>query len=256
MNGVVAPRPLASVAGPPQAGHKARALFAGLLLVALVCGALGVWQVQRRAWKLDLIARVESRIHAAAVEAPAAGEWPRVSAARDAYRRVQARGVYLPGHDTPVQAATTLGGGHWVLSPLRRDDGSIVLVNRGFLPGGRSALDAPAAAPPAGPVTVTGLLRVSEPGGAFLRANDPARQRYTSRDVVLIAEARGLGAVAPYFIDADAAAAPMPGAPVGGLTVVAFRNPHAVYALTWFTLAAMAVAGAVFVRRVPRGGGD
>ena len=85
--------------------------------------------------------------------------------------------------------------------------------------------------------TVVGLLRLSEPDGGFLRANDPAGDRWFSRDVAGIAKARGLsGPVAPYFIDADAT--PNPGGwPRGGLTVVRFANSHLIYALTWFGLA-------------------
>jgi surfeit locus 1 family protein len=89
-------------------------------------------------------------------------------------------------------------------------------------------------------VTVTGLLRVSEPGGAFLRSNDPAADRWYSRDVAEMARARGLDRVAPYFLDADAAPN-RGGYPVGGLTVVHFRDPHLVYALTWFALAALSL---------------
>ena len=40
---------------------------------------------------------------------------------------------------------------------------------------------------------MTGLLRMSEPGGAFLRSNDPAADRWFSRDVAAIAASRGLG---------------------------------------------------------------
>jgi surfeit locus 1 family protein len=67
--------------------------------------------------------------------------------------------------------------------------------------------------------------------------------------VAAIALARHWGAVAPFFIDAeagaeaarDAAAAPsgQAGAPVAGLTVIAFRNDHLLYAITWYTLALM-----------------
>ena len=72
---------------------------------------------------------------------------------------------------------------------------------------------------------VTGLVRSTEPGGAFLRSNDPVADRWYSRDVAAIAEAKRLSPVAPYFIDADAT--PNPGGyPVGGLTIVAFRNSH------------------------------
>ncbi len=94
--------------------------------------------------------------------------------------------------------------------------------------------------------TVTGLLRITEPGGGFLRHNDPAAERWYSRDVQAIAAARGLADVAPYFIDAERAAAGARDGPPGpgpGLTVLAFPNSHLVYAITWYALALM-VAGA------------
>jgi len=93
---------------------------------------------------------------------------------------------------------------------------------------------------PSGEVTVTGLLRISEPHGGFMRANQPALGRWYSRDVAAIARARGLPSVAPYFIDADAH--PNAGGwPRGGLTVVRFTNSHLAYALTWFVLAKMSL---------------
>ena len=95
--------------------------------------ALGTWQVQRRAWKLDLIARVEQRVHAPAVPAPGPAQWPEVTAAADEYRHVTATGTFLDTSQTLVQAVTDLGAGYWVLTPLQAADGSIVLVNRGFV---------------------------------------------------------------------------------------------------------------------------
>lgn len=102
-----------------------------------------------------------------------------------------------------------------------------------------------------GPVTVIGLLRISEPNGAFLRANDAAAGRWYSRDVEAIAAACGLAGAAPFFIDADATPNPG-GSPVGGLTVVAFSNNHLIYALTWFGLVALSALGAVLVLRSAR----
>lgn len=207
--------------------------LAGLVVVAALAG-LGTWQVQRLAWKRDLIERVETRIHAAPAPAP-----DTVTAEADAYRRVAATGVLLHDRATLVQAVTALGGGFWVLTPLRAGDGRTILVNRGFVPSDRR--DPAAWAPASEPVTIAGLIRMSEPGGAFLRSNDPAANRWYSRDVAAIAAARGLPEVAPYFIDAEAAPSPG-GLPVGGLTVVDFPNNHLVYAITWFVLAAMTLA--------------
>lgn len=215
------------------------AALLGLAGLAGIAGllALGTWQLERRVWKHELIARVESRIHAAPVAAPGSAAWPAIGAG-DAYRRLRVTGHFLHGQETLVTAATEHGSGYWVLTPLVSGDGFTVLVNRGFVPPERRDPATRAAGQTAGVVTVTGLLRLAEPGGGFLRANDPGAGRWYSRDVAAIAAAHGLGGAAPYFIDADAA--PNVGElPIGGLTVIAFPDNHLVYALTWFALAAM-----------------
>jgi surfeit locus 1 family protein len=218
--------------------------LAAILLVACLA-ALAVWQVHRRAHKLELIARVEARIHAAPTPAPDPGRWTDISAAADEYRRVVARGDWVEDRSVLVQAVTELGGGYWVMTLLARDDGTTVLVNRGFVPADKR--DPASWRPPSpGSVTVMGLLRMSEPGGGFLRANDPAANRWFSRDVAAIAALLGLAKVAPYFIDAERAPGES-GLPIAGLTVIAFSNNHLVYALTWGALALMAAAGAIFV---------
>jgi surfeit locus 1 family protein len=240
-------------------------LFAGFF-------ALGSWQVKRLQWKLDLIERVNQRVHAPAVPAPGPALWPNVTARSDEYRHVTVSGSFLPEFSTRVQASTELGSGFWLLTPLCNADGSIILVNRGFVPakaddfnpqasrpGATAEACAKAATAPRS--TVTGLLRISEPGGGFLRRNDPAGEHWYSRDVQAIAAARGLSRAAPYFIDAEAtrdnAAAPRgqaPGEerPVAGLTVIAFHNSHLVYALTWYALALMVAGAGVWLVRDER----
>ncbi len=209
---------------------------------------LGTWQLQRRVWKLDLIARVNQRVHAAPVAPPGPGQWATVTADRDAYRHVRLAGEYLNDKETLVQAVTVDGPGFWVLTPLQTPQGYVVLVNRGFVPPERTAPSSRASGQIAGPTTVSGLLRVSEPHGGFLHSNSPGENRWYSRDVAAIAAARGLNNVAPYFVDADATANPG-GWPVGGLTVIAFPNSHLIYAITWFTLAAMVAVGGGYAIR-------
>ena len=217
-----------------------RGVFAAAaLIVAVALAALGVWQLERRVWKHELVAAVEARIHAAPVAAPGPGAWDAVDAKDDAYRRVTATGTFSHDRETLVQAVTDRGPGFWVLTPLETP-GFTLLVNRGFVPKDRREAKARAAGNVAARVTVTGLLRMTEPEGAFLRSNDPAADRWFSRDVAAIAKARGLGNAAPYFVDADAK--PNPGGyPVGGLTVVRFPDNHLVYALTWFALCALSL---------------
>jgi surfeit locus 1 family protein len=226
----------------------ALALLGTLALLAFsALVALGNWQVHRRAWKLDLIERVDARIHAPPVALPALGTWPAIQAGADEYRRVQATGTFLYDQEALTQATTSLGAGFWVMTPLRMRDG-VLLVNRGFVPADRRDRASRAAAEQPGEATVTGLIRMSEPKGGFLRTNDPAADRWHSRDVEEIAASRGLQGVAPFFVDADASPN-AGGLPVGGLTVVSFPNSHLVYAVTWYVLALMVAAAAAYVAR-------
>jgi surfeit locus 1 family protein len=229
-------------------------LGAALFFAGLV--ALGSWQVQRLAWKQDLIARVDARLAAAPVPPPPPSEWRAVDKAGYEYRKLRLRGRFDHGRETLVGASTELGTGFWVITPLQITSGEWLLVNRGFVP---PELADPARRPPAGAqdaeVELTGLLRLSEPRGRLWQHNDASAGRWYSRDVPAIAAARGLsGAIAPFFVDAMAAS-PSGAEPVwprAGLTVVRFSNNHRVYALTWFALAAMVLVATGYLLREER----
>jgi surfeit locus 1 family protein len=130
------------------------------------------------------------------------------------------------------------------VTPLRTATGDYVLINRGFISPELRLSVTHRRGPPWVAAHVCGLLRMSEPHGAFLHHNEPSREAWYSRDVRAIALARGLplSNVAPYFIDADAT--PNPGGwPVGGLTIIHFDNNHLLYAITWYALALMMAGG-------------
>lgn len=249
--------------------RKTLRVSAAILAVLMFAGffALGTWQVFRLQWKLALIERVEQRVHAAPVDAPGAAQWPQVTAESQEYRHVRLRGVYLPALSTRTLASTERGQGYWLLTPMCTADG-IVMVNRGFLPAGEGgwkpeAAPALAGADPCadahGPqVTASGLLRMSEKA-SVLRKNEPERNFWYARDLPAIARARGLPAVAPFFVDVGAngeapAVAGEAQPPVGGLTVVSFPNNHLVYAVTWFGLALMVAGAVAWVVREQRAG--
>lgn len=236
---------------PPRRRRALAGLALAGIALSLVFAGLGVWQVERLAWKRDLIARVEARLAAAPVPPPPPGAWAALDPADAEYRRLRLEGRFLHDREALTQAVTELGPGFWVLTPFALDDGTTVLVNRGFVPPERRDPATRADAQVEGETALTGLLRLTEPGGGFLRTNDPAADRWFSRDVAAIGQARGLGSLAPFFVDADAA--PNPGGyPVGGLTVVSFRNSHLVYALTWFTLSLMVAGATLYVLRDER----
>ncbi|MCC2603326.1 SURF1 family protein [Sphingopyxis yananensis] len=220
------------------------------LLLAFGLIGLGVWQVQRLAWKQHLIAAVDSRKDAAPISAAGPDQWATLSPEQDVYRRVTATGVFRHDQSVLVQAVTERGGGFWVMTPL--DIGRYrIFINRGFVPPEKAKPASRAEGDVTDTVTVTGLMRFSEPKGGFLRDNDPAADRWFSRDIAAMAKAKAVTHAAPYFIDADAT--PNAGGyPIGGMTVVTFTNNHLVYALTWFGLAGIAFFFAWMLWRSPR----
>ena len=213
--------------------------------------ALGNWQLERRIWKLDLIERAETRSQAPPIALPERSEWPQITARSHEYLHVKAAGRFLHKDVTFVQANTNLGPGFWALVPLQQADGTLVIINRGFVEKKDGYMPGPNAD---APVELSGLLRISEPGGSRARKNEPENERWFSRDVMAIAKIRQLPVeqLAPYFIDADYTPAAPPGEPVGGLTIISFYNHHLVYALTWYTLALMVAGATAYLLREER----
>lgn len=206
--------------------------FAGFVL-------LGNWQVRRLHWKLGLIHDVAERVHAAPVAVPGPDAWPRIEAGDLQYLHVRLKGHYLADKQVLVHGPSSEGYGYWVMDPFRTARGFVVLVNRGYLPDNLPGKPGFKGVPaPRGEQSLTGLLRFSEPGGGFMRANRPDADQWYSRDVAAMAVARDLpvDGVAPYFVDADAGQE-SGHLPVAGLTRVHFRNAHLGYAITWYVLA-------------------
>lgn len=214
-------------------------LWMALAILAFVgFVALGNWQVRRLHWKLGLIHDVTTRVHASPVAAPGPAKWSHIDNGHLQYLHVRLKGRFIDGKQTLVHGPSKQGYGYWVLAPLQTDRGFIVLVNRGYIPDSLPGTPAYARTlPPEGEVTLSGLLRFTEPGGGFLRHNRPREGQWYSRDVAAMARADGLpaGKVAPYFVDADAGQG-RGDLPMGGLTRVHFRNHHLGYAITWYLL--------------------
>jgi len=211
--------------------------FCSLCVVFLfLFTSLGIWQIQRLSWKEELIARVEARLSLPPIPAPNRTAWPQVNAQAHEYLPVTIRGRLLHDAEVLITTVTDDGPGYWLLTPLQTSDGAVTFINRGFVPMDHRDVGQRLAGQINTETTITGLLRLGEGAGFFPRRNDPAQERWYSRELPAMAQARGFDEVAPYFIDADKTANPG-GIPIGGLTVVNFRNSHLAYAITWFILA-------------------
>jgi cytochrome oxidase assembly protein ShyY1 len=179
--------------------------------------------------------------------------WRDLSAERDEFRRVR-----LTAELAPEMAALVYGGGstvhpdvagpgYFVFAPARLAGGRVV-IDRGFVPDGhRDAAASPAAEHP-GPLEMIGVLRWPELPGAFTPAPDRANNLWFVRDSSSIAQAKGWGEVAPFYIELES---PAPPGALPRPTVLEVNLPdnHLQYALTWFGLAAaLASVFVVWVR--------
>jgi surfeit locus 1 family protein len=226
----------------------------GLLVLAIpafiVLVGLGTWQVQRKAWKEGLIAALTERLAAPPTALPAAKDWQNLDPASDEYRRVTFSAQFDNAAEALVYGAASAfrpdvsGPGYWVFTPARLLDGSLVIVNRGFVPEDRRDPKLRSDGQISGAVKIAGAMRWPDPRHWFTPNDDAAHNLWFSRDPQAIAAAKALGAVAPFFIEQETPVPPG-GLPQPGKLVVSLPDNHLQYAITWYGLAAALVV--VFV---------
>jgi surfeit locus 1 family protein len=213
-----------------------------MLPIVVFALALGVWQMDRREWKRDILDRMAA--NQAAPPMPFE-ELVKGDSLRREYGRVRIAGTFL--HDKEFYlAARSLKDkvGMQVVTPLRTDSGTIVLFDRGWIPSEKKDPGKRAEGQRPGRVELTGIVRRSQVKRQFAPDNDPARNFWFHVDVPLMRQMAG-GAPDPvldtFFLEADATANPG-GVPIGGQTRLDIPNDHLQYAITWF-LIALAGAG-------------
>jgi len=213
-----------------------------MLPIFLFSLSLGVWQMERRAWKRDILDRIATNQAAAPLTLD---ELLKGNPLRFEYGRVRVSGSFL--HDKEFYlAARSLKDkvGMQVVTPLRTDDGTIVLFDRGWLPSDKMDPAKRAEGQLPGKVDLVGIVRRSQVKRQFAPDNDPAKNFWFHVDVPLMRQMAG-GSPDPvldtFFLEADATPNPG-GVPVGGQTRLDIPNDHLQYAITWF-LIALAGAG-------------
>jgi len=237
----------------------------GHVLVAVavvVMVSLGSWQLRRLDERRADNELVEARTRQPPAPLTALLDEDKVPGELDEieFRRATATGTFDADHEVLVGYRSSRGlPGFYVVTPLVLDGGRTVLVNRGFVPLAMADRWPVAdAAPPAGEVTVVGLVRDSSDGANLPEpptASSSAAQSKTPRtdkvDVDAIATVLPAGRrdqllpvqlelqepVPPAFPD------PLPPIDLG-------EGPHVSYAVQWFAFSAVAVGGwALLLRR-------
>jgi surfeit locus 1 family protein len=221
---------------------QARLLWPTLLAVAglAILLGLGTWQLERKAWKEALLAKIAERVGAAPV--PIGATTQTLPPGEDfEYLHVTATGRFLHDKERYLYAPAPSGLAWHVYTPLQLGPGLIVWVNRGLVPDASKAPASRTAGQVDGSVEVRGVVRLTPTPTMFTPSNDVAGNLWYWPDLnAMTASAFPDGSVKAMglFVEADAEPAPPGGLPRGGVTRIALPNRHLEYALTWYGLAA------------------
>ena len=219
-----------------------------LPMIVVMLG-LGTWQLQRMAWKEGLIDRLESRMMAPAIPAPGAG----ADIEEIEFRRVTATGEWLHQFEMPLIGRPEKGTvGYHVVTPLRTEEGRVLLVNRGWIPDDRKDAARRPESQPTGTLTVEGIVRRAGLRNSFTPDNEPGRGMWFYVDVPQMAAFAKAEGVPDYYID-ELRREAGPQLPIGADPMIGLRNEHLQYAITWFAMAfGLIVVSVMWHRRTER----
>lgn len=200
--------------------------------------ALGVWQVQRLAWKEAILAQIDARLTAAATPLPQT-----ISADQNRWQSVALTGRFV-GPDLPVLASRKGdGAGYRLIAAFETEAGRKILIDRGFV--AEPALKGLPA--PEGAAQITGNLHWPDEKDSYTPPPDTTRGIWFARELGPMAAALG---TEPVLVVARSVTPPAPGVqpwPVDSSTI---PNNHLQYAITWFGLAIVwAGMTLLFIRR-------
>ncbi|MEO0961814.1 MAG: SURF1 family protein [Pseudomonadota bacterium] len=215
-------------------------VFAVPALVILIL--LGNWQMDRLAWKEDLLTQIEQGMTADPMPLPASDTWASIDPAIQRYRSASATGVFDHANEAHAYISSLSGEpGYHVITPLELSQGGWLLVDRGFVPISKKEAGTRSVGQVDGEVTVQGVLVVPDDANAFTPEPDLDKNVWYHRPIDRLADKAGISPVFPMLMDAGPA--PNPGGlPVGGQTRLELKNPHLGYALTWYGLAVTLIA--------------
>jgi len=213
------------------------------MLFAAVCAGLGVWQLARRDEALTELFKIDSNFDSTPV--PVGEALPELTDFNESQKwmPVEITGTYLTDEEMLARnRPLNVSPGFEVLTPLRLSDGTVFIVDRGWLPTGQEQ-DAPdtVPAPPSGTVTVVARLKASEPD---LPGRTATGNQIATINLTTIAERldRSVYTGAYGLMDTESPAA-ADKRPTAVLKPIRDEGPHLSYAFQWFVFGLLAFIG-------------
>lgn len=198
-------------------------LVVGLAGLAVLL-SLGAWQLQRMAWKQQILDTIDFRATAEPVALPANPD-----PVDDKYMPVRLVGDIAPGELHVLISTRNMGPGYRVIVPFVTEDGRRILVDRGYI---RTA--AKDSARQTGQVELLGNLHWPDETDSYTPPADTAKNIWYARDVDAMAAALDTLPIMVVLSDHPingSSIIPMP------IDTASIPNDHLQYAITWFSLA-------------------
>ncbi|RHY60051.1 hypothetical protein DYB38_003141 [Aphanomyces astaci] len=238
-----------------SSGQKVGAAVFSSIVVGTA--SMGVWQTNRYFWKLDVIEQRKKRLDEPVVTLPS--DVTAATVADDLeFRPLKLDGIFVPGstfylypRSPPIDMQDTKGGrvssGGYIYQLFQRQNGTSVMVNRGWLPKADMEAHRDAAPSPASSKveTIVGLLVQGEEEKTFSPPNEPEKRHFFWLNQPQLAHAMGATEYVPVLVDQVApdddterpAGEPCRKAKQNYLEFYMTPWKHATYAGIWFTLA-------------------
>jgi len=210
------------------------------LLGIVILGSLGYWQLQRMEWKLALLEDLNAEYNKDAAldiidPSDIDGDFE--------FRRGTLEGTYDFEKQILVgpRVYKSIPGRH-VYTPFRLEDGSYILINRGWVSNEwKDEDEAPWKLAAEQNGSISGLLRNPPQDNPFTPENKPITNQWYTANTAQIAEVKDIPSLhgKVFFLEDLETEGEYP---IAMATKPEFANDHFQYALFWFTM-----AGVLFV---------
>lgn len=211
------------------------------IVFAIACSALGTWQLNRRAEALAEVARIDANYDAAPIPLDEALPDPAGFDVDQRWQVVAISGEYLPAEEIVVRNRPMGGStGFQVITPFQLDDGTVFMVDRGWIAQNSDGRPSEIPAPPEGEVEVAARLKAGE---GRIEGRTSTGIEFATIDLDELAERVGepayTGAYGILVQSGDDAAEP----PIAAPRPERDEGPHLSYALQWYVFALLAFIG-------------
>ena len=195
---------------------------------------LGLWQLDRLAWKTELIDSFNDRANAAAVAPPD----PSADLSRFEFQNLELNGRFLHDKELYLTGRTYEGNaGFHVVTPFQTVSGQLLLVNRGWVSEAYREPKTRLFSVKPEQISLRAVLRLPQEKGYFVPENDPANGFWFTLKPEEMAAFLALdGAITTYYAD-QVRTSKVLTLPIAAETRIEVRNTHLNYALTWFGVA-------------------